>query len=117
MTQLHAEGYDFAGLIECLRDVFSFVTALQQKRSIASKIQKPRIPSDFSENLVLYLLAKKELSLGVQVTSAKLDRKRADLVALDHSGKEIKIEVKATGKNNFQYFGSKDVQIERNLLT
>lgn len=102
--------YDFKGLIECLRDVFVYIQTLQQQRPIATKIQKSRTPSSFSENLAAFLLQENTIQLGRNLATIKLDRKKADIIAIDNDGQEIKIEVKATGINNFQYLSQKDVQ-------
>ncbi|RMG22753.1 MAG: hypothetical protein D6732_25430 [Methanobacteriota archaeon] len=112
MAHIEDDNYDFKGLIECLRKVFAYIRDLREKSPIAAEIQNPRIPSRFSENLAMFLLQKGEIRLGRKLVRIRLDRKKADVVAVDDAGQEIKIEVKATGKNNFQYFGKKDVQAD-----
>jgi hypothetical protein len=95
-------------LSRALRDVFDFHKALRGKYPSAAMIQFPKTPSDFSEAIVLELIKNGKILEVLKGYECKLGGKKADILA--RSGDfEVRIEVKATGKSAFQFFGPKDV--------
>jgi len=94
-------------LASLLRSAFDYVSQLKAANPVAAPIQYPKLPSIFSESLVL-------LCGPVLFPHAK-NLRRGGAVAdiLFESGKLTKkLEIKATGQQAFQYFGQKDIDAD-----
>ena len=94
-------------LAALLRRVFDCISQLKAANPAAAPIQYPKLPSIFSESLVL-------LCGPVLFPHAK-NLRRGGAVAdiLFEAGNITKrVEVKATGQQAFQYFGQKDINAD-----
>ncbi|HUW74887.1 MAG TPA: hypothetical protein VMW05_12855 [Methyloceanibacter sp.] len=90
-----------------LRQVFDFISQLKAQNPAAAPIQYPKLPSIFSESLVLHC--------GPAIFPNAQNLRRGGAVAdiLFEVGQLTKkVEVKATGQQAFQYFGKKDIDAD-----
>jgi hypothetical protein len=94
-------------LNKLLRQVFEYITNLKNKNRLANKIKYPQLPSILTESLAIHLL-KKGIIPELSGFNFDFGGRIADVLAKRNSRK-IKIEVKATAKSAFQYFGEKDI--------
>ena len=96
-------------MISLLRDVFGYLDHLRVQDPLAKHIQYPKLPSLLSESIVLNSLKEGALLPELATASFAFGGRRADIMAQLPDGNEQTIEVKATGKSAFQYFGKKDI--------
>ena len=95
-------------LNELLRQVFEYIINLKKGYKLADKIKYPQIPSILTESLAIHLLKKGEIIPELTGFKFEFGGRTADILATKGS-RIIKIEVKATAKSAFQYFGEKDI--------
>jgi hypothetical protein len=98
---------DIKELNDLLRQVFRYITNLKSTHRLADKIKYPQIPSILSESLVIHLL-KRNILPELSRYNFSFGGKKADILAKINR-EELKIEVKATAKNAFEYLGGKDI--------
>jgi len=94
------------GILLC--DVFDYITKIKKKEKLGDKIKYPQIPSILSESLAIHLLNKKIILSELERFRFDFGGRTADILA-NKNEEKIKIEVKATAKSAFQYFGPKDI--------
>lgn len=92
-----------------LSQTFNFLMNLRVEEPLATNIQFPKIPSILSESIIYHLLSENRLLLGIDIKSVCFGGRIADIIATTSQLEELKVEVKATGTNAFEYFGEKDV--------
>lgn len=97
-------------LINLLREIFTYFQNLRSRTKLAEKIQFPKIPSVLSESIIYHLISEKKLFEAL--SDEVLLGGNADIIIKDHNGKQVKIEVKATGSENFQYLSQKDINCD-----
>lgn len=102
---------DIKELNKLLRQVFEYITSLKKENILADKIKYPQLPSILTESLAIHLLNKKIIIPELDGFSFDFGGRTADILASKNS-KTIKIEVKATAKSAFEYFGEKDVSAD-----
>ena len=102
---------DIKELNKLLRQVFEFITNLKQENRLANKIKYPQLPSILTESLAIHLLKKKMIIQNLEGFDFNFGGRTADILGTKNS-KTIKIEVKATAKSAFQYFGEKDISAD-----
>jgi hypothetical protein len=95
-------------LVRLVRGVFSDVRQLKAREPLARHIQYPKVPSILSESLALHLLKRRRLIPGLHGHVFGFGGKTADILGKSSTGREKRIEVKATGTNAFQNFVKKD---------
>jgi hypothetical protein len=110
MSRVALTNSEIEELFSRLTDVFNYVNELRSKSPIAEKIQMPKIPPMLSESIALRLVQKG--ILGRTVSSVRFGGRQSDLVASTESARRIKIEVKATGKQGFQFLSEKDISAD-----
>lgn len=98
-------------LIVLLKQVFLYIQELKEKESCASYIQYPKIPKVLSESLCYYFLKEKLILAHLSIQEIIINNNIADLI-LKTNGKDIKVEVKATGISAFQNLGIKDINAD-----
>jgi len=99
---------DLRELAALLRQAFKCISKLKKLKLAARRITYPKLPSAFSESLVVHcgpilFPNAKNIHLG--------GGHEADVV-FDSSNGTKKVEVKATGSKEFQQFGPKDVNAD-----
>lgn len=102
---------DIKKLNKLLREVFKYITKLKKKHALADKIKYPQLPSILSESLAIHLLKKKVILSELDGFNFNFGGRVADVLATNNS-QTIKIEVKATAKSAFEYFGEKDISAD-----
>jgi len=100
---------EIAVLIPIVREVFEYIGQLKRSKPLAKHIQYPKLPSILSESIVLLELQSGRLLPELADAEFSFGGKKADILAQRKSDSELRIEVKATGRNAFQYFGEKDI--------
>jgi hypothetical protein len=108
MSKQFLTGDNIRELIGILRDLFQHHQKLRRKNMIAEKIQLPKIPSSLSESLIVDLGNRKKLQKVLPCSNFVLSEEQGDVVA-ELSGREVKIEVKATARSAFQLLSPKDI--------
>lgn len=95
-----------------MRSVFKYITDIR-KLKFGDNIKFPQIPPIISESLAFHLLNKGVLlpRLRAQGFHFEFGGRVCDILAIKNK-KKLKIEVKATGKHEFQYFGKKDINAD-----
>jgi hypothetical protein len=94
-------------LAALLRRAFDCIAKLKATSPAAAPIQYPKLPSIFSESLVMH--CGQVLFPGAK----NLRRGGASADILFESGKRTKrVEIKATRQQAFQYFGPKDISAD-----
>jgi hypothetical protein len=73
------------------------------------EIPKPRLTSTISESLVAWLIEEKELLSNLSIEEVGFSKSGGDLEVTTSNRNILKVEVKSTGANGFQYFGEKDL--------
>jgi hypothetical protein len=111
MTQYLLEKQEIKELCKTLSQVFRHIEDLRKNSKIAQHIQFPKIPPKLSESIIVQLLREGILVPELSKHQISLGGRRADIIA-KKSSQELKIEVKSTGKQDFQYFGDKDVSAD-----
>lgn len=97
-------------LIGILRELFAHHERIRSSEFLGSLIQYPKIPPFLSESIVFHLLESGEL-LGEPTPARKSDT-GGDLEIAANDGSVTRIEIKATGKSAFQFFGDKDLNAQ-----
>lgn len=95
-------------LAELLRRVFKYIADLKSERAIASKIKNPQLPSALTESLTIHLLRKEKILPELTGFNFDFGGQVADILA-SNGDQHQKIEVKATAKSAFEYFGGRDI--------
>ena len=96
-------------LAKLITEVFEYLKLLRQKNRLAEKIQFPKIPAIFSESIIMHLINDSKILSELRIISqAKFGGKKGDIL-ISTSGDELRLEVKATAKSAFEYFGEKDI--------
>ena len=95
-------------LSKLLVQVFDYLKEMKKTNRLAEKIQFPKIPPILSESLVIHLIREKRLLKLTNIQSIEFGGKECDILVKTNS-RNIKIEVKATGRSAFEYFGEKDI--------
>ncbi len=92
-----------------LKEVFAYLNELKQRNQLASRIQYPKIPPIFSESMIMHLINDRKILNELQtISKVEFGGKQGDVLV--SSGQEqLRIEVKATAKSAFEYFGEKDI--------
>ena len=95
-------------LASLLRQAFRCISKLKKSNQAAGRITYPKLPSAFSESIVVhcgpaFFPSAKNIHLG--------GGREADVV-FDASNRTKKVEVKATGGKEFQQFGPKDINAD-----
>lgn len=98
---------DIKELNKLLRQVFEHITNLKKQHRLADKIKYPQLPSILTESLAIHLLNKKIIS-ELEGFNFGFGGRVADILAVKDD-KTVKIEIKATAKSAFEYFGDKDI--------
>ena len=96
-------------LIRLYRKVFDYLEDLRSQDSTASYIQFPKIAPVLSESLAIHLMRSGRLL--PQLDNPIPGGAKADILA-EEDGRQVKVEVKATGESAFQYFGVKDISAD-----
>jgi hypothetical protein len=99
---------DLCDLRAALLTASYFLRDLEKDQLFARFIKGLQVPSIFSESLAFYLLERGLLLPELRSCSFVHGKKKADVIAYDE-GKEVHIEVKATGDKGFQRLGPKDL--------
>jgi hypothetical protein len=94
-----------------LRQVFGYITDLKTKEPLASKIKYPQLPSVLTESFAIHLLKRKFILSELDGFHFDFGGRTADVLAIKDL-RTIKIEVKATAKSAFEYFGEKDLSAD-----
>jgi hypothetical protein len=102
---------DIKELNKLLRQVFEYITNLKRRERLADKIKYPQLPSILTESLAIHLLKEKSIIPELAGFSFNFGGRTADILATKNS-QTIKIEVKATAKSAFEYFGEKDISAD-----
>lgn len=102
---------DIKELNKLLRKVFGYITHLKKENKLADKIKYPQLPSILTESLAIHLLREKKIIPELDGFDFDFGGRIADILANKNS-KTIKIEVKATAKSAFEYFGEKDISAD-----
>lgn len=97
-------------LSKLLEKTFAYIKELKSKNPLAEKIQFPKIPPILSESIIINLIRKNKIlkELG-SIVDVNFGGRKADIIVKTKANNEFKIEVKATGKSAFEYFGEKDI--------
>ena len=98
-------------LDKLLHRVFDFIKKLKNQYSLANRIKNPQLPSSLTESLTIHLLKKKKFLKELKGFDFGFGGRTADILATKGS-KQIRIEVKATAKMAFEYFGDKDISAD-----
>ncbi len=98
-------------LNKLLREVFSYITKTKENNPLGNKIKYPQLPSILTESLAIHLLKNKKILPNLSGYSFDFGGRKADILGKKGDA-EIKIEVKATAKSAFQYFGEKDISAD-----
>lgn len=107
MRQL-LSSHEIAKLIELLRDEFAHLESLRRTQPLAAYIQFPKIPSILTESIAERALTKGLVAERLKRAIVRPGGRVADLlVSID--GRELRVEVKATGASAFQNLGKKDI--------
>lgn len=102
---------DIKELDSLLREVFDYIIDLRKKNRLAYNIQYPKIPSILTESLAIHLLNRMGIISKLNGYTFKFGGRVADILAIKGNNK-IKIEIKATAKSAFEYFGEKDISAD-----
>jgi hypothetical protein len=102
---------DIKRLNKLLRQVFEYINNLRKENDLAVKIKYPQLPSVLSESLAIHLLKKRLIIPELDGFGFYFGGRIADILATKNS-KKLKIEVKATAKSAFEYFGEKDISAD-----
>ena len=111
MSQDILQQHEIQDSVAALREGFTAIRQIRNSRSQGRLVQFPKIPSILSESVVAQeILAGR----GVRLKGPVLVRRggtKADLV-VKSKGKELRVEVKGTGKQGFGALGPKDVNAD-----
>lgn len=94
-----------------LRQIFEYITYLKDKNPLAGKIKYPQLPSNATESLALHLLRKRIILKELSSYHFAFGGSTSDILA-ESGGKKVRIEVKATARSAFQYFGPRDIRAD-----
>jgi hypothetical protein len=94
-------------LCEIVSNVFSYIKNLKDEKELSKHIQYPKIPSILSESIIIHLIREGRLLNELTRSRINFGGRVADIITESNPIK--KIEVKATGKSAFEYFGEKDI--------
>jgi len=97
---------EILGLERTIRQAFQALNKLKQEEPLAKYIQYPKIPSIFSESIAAKVLP--HIFSGFEAIGGGIT---ADILLVGEHGTKT-VEVKATGKSGFQYFGEKDCKAD-----
>jgi hypothetical protein len=95
-------------LSNLITQVFSYLNRLKQRNQLASRIQYPKIPPVFSESIIMHLINDRKILEGLTISDVNFGGKKGDILISTNRG-EVRVEVKATAKSAFEYFGQKDI--------
>jgi hypothetical protein len=98
-------------LLGLLKNVFRYLEDLRVEHPLAKKIQYPKLPPSLSESIVFHLIKEKRI-LSSNIVSVDFGGRESDLTAIAEPLRVLKIEVKSTGENAFEYFGEKDIKAD-----
>lgn len=102
---------DIKELNKLLRRVFEYIKNLKNEHLLAAKIKYPQLPSILTESLTIHLLNKRAILTELDGFNFNFGGRIADILATNRD-KTIRIEVKATAKSAFEYFGEKDLKAD-----
>ena len=106
-VRLSLTAAELVELAALLRRAFDCIAKLKAKNPAAAPIQYPKLPSVFSESVILHC------SSVLFPGARNLRRGGVSADILFESGKRTKrVEIKATGQQAFQYFGQKDISAD-----
>jgi len=91
--------------------VFKYIKDLKNNHKAAKVIPNPKIPSTLSEPIVIHLLKNKKFIPELAKYDLRKGGNGADISAIYKSSIK-KIQVKATGKNDFITMGEKDMKAD-----
>lgn len=95
-------------LSNLLIDLFDHISRLKQRNQLANRIQYPKIPSILSESIIIHLINDGKILEDLRGYSVNFGGKKGDIL-ISTDAHELQIEVKATAKSAFEYFGKKDI--------
>jgi len=99
-------------LTKLIREVFVFLEKLKASNALAERIQYPKIPPILSESIVIHLIRDRKILNGLMNLGDVHFGGRAADVIVESGSKKLRVEVKSTGKNAFEYFGPKDISAD-----
>lgn len=112
MTRRCLSKEEIVKLTKLLMKVFDYIKKLKESENLANRIQYPKIPSILSESIVIHLIKEKNLLGLSEISSIDFGGRASDIIVEINHDKKIKVEVKATGKSEFEYFGEKDISAD-----
>ena len=98
-------------LISLIRRDFKHKIELRKESKLAEKIKFPSIPSNLTESLAIHLLRNHNILPELNGFKIDFGGRISDILATNGDLQKM-IEVKATGKSAFEYFGDKDIKAD-----
>jgi hypothetical protein len=99
-------------LTQLIRKVFVFLERLKARNVLAERIQYPKIPPILSESIAIHLIRDRKILRGLMnFRDVYFGGRESDLI-VERGSRKLRVEVKSTGKNAFEYFGPKDISAD-----
>lgn len=100
---------EIRSLIEVFGEACRFISELRARSPIAKLVQYPKTPTLLSESLAVHAIQEgRLLAAAGPFTTVQRGGRRADILADRADGRQLNIETKASGVQDFATFGGKD---------